>query len=65
MVSLRGLRDIVNGCIVGEGKFKEGDKCRPSTCPFKSIGACKYLNGCLDEGVKDEFRMAGADVLKN
>jgi len=31
-------------------------ECRPPTCPFKSATACGYVNTCLNEEVKNEFR---------
>lgn len=39
-----------------ESGFKDNEKCRPATCPFKNTAACSYVNGCLDDAIQKEYK---------
>jgi len=52
----------LNDCYVGGFK---GDGCRPSTCPFGNVGACRYVAACLLPRVEGEYRTVVENSLKD
>merc|ERR1712238_619735 len=52
----------LNDCYVGGFK---GDGCRPSTCPFGNVGACRYVAACLLPRVAGEYRTVVENSLKD
>lgn len=46
---------IFDDCYAKDFK---GEECRPSTCPFKNDGACRYVGSCLTEPIMSEYKDA-------
>jgi hypothetical protein len=47
---------VLEDCIVTE--FQNTEVCRPPTCPFHDVVACRYLTACLTEQLQTEFAIA-------
>ena len=53
---------IFNKCY--KSAFKRED-CRPLTCPFRNVGACRYVGACLQSKVVEEYKKVVETSIKD